>query len=143
MMLNDEPLPPFGFLLSPLMIDASDTMVTMRVVDAAVNSIRPEQLSKFVKDLLQNRGVRRCIGVTVHKALLRLLKQSGKEGPSMVLREWVSLLASRMHTGGVPLHGSNTNATQKKTHTPKPFVCLCVFTKEKRETSPSLAINSI
>ena len=133
MMLNDEPLPPFGFLLSPLMIDASDTMVTMRVVDAAVNSIRPEQLSKFVKDLLQNRGVRRCIGVTVHKALLRLLKQSGKEGPSMVLREWVSLLASRMHTGGAGPFARFQHERNAKKHTHRNRLCACVYLQKKKE----------
>merc|ERR1711871_414312 len=38
--------------------------------------------------LLGNRETRRAMKVTVHKALLRLLRHSNDEGPLLVLREW-------------------------------------------------------
>jgi hypothetical protein len=50
--------------------------------------IPPTEIAKFASLLLGNRDVRRAMKVTVHKALLRLLRHSTDEGPLLVLREW-------------------------------------------------------
>ena len=88
MMRGDEPQAPFGFLLSPQMLARTEARVTMQVLNRAVGMIPPTDIAKFASLLLGNRDVRRAMKVTVHKALLRLLRHSTDEGPLLVLREW-------------------------------------------------------
>jgi len=66
----------------------TETRVTMQVLDRAVGMIPPSDIAKFASILLGNRETRRAMKVTVHKALLRLLRHSTDEGPLLVLREW-------------------------------------------------------
>ena len=88
MMRGDEPTAPFGFLLSPQMLARTEARVTMQVLNRAIGMIPPTDIAKFASVLLGNREVRRAMKVTVHKALLRLLRHSTDEGPLLVLREW-------------------------------------------------------
>jgi hypothetical protein len=87
-MRGDEPKAPFSFLLSPQLLARTEARVTMAVIERAVALIPPSEVARFASALLGNREVRRSMKVSVHKALLRLLRHSTQEGPLLVLREW-------------------------------------------------------
>jgi hypothetical protein len=89
LMRGDEPSAPFGFLLSPQLLARTEARVTMQVIERAVSMIPPAEIVQFASVLLGNRDVRRAMKVTVHKALLRLLRHGSQaDGPMLVLREW-------------------------------------------------------